>query len=327
MLAFDIIGDLAFGQSFGMLEKGDDTMEFRKTPEAPSLYASIFQAIDERSLASATLGCLPRLKPYAKYLPDPIYRRGSDGTGKVTSIAISRVTPRVQGKFNPGRPDMLALLLRGRYNSGPELNETDLTSEAVGFLFAGAETVANTACSIFFFILRTAHVLPKLRAELDATLAKDTVVPHFDQVKSLPYLHHIINEALRIHPTISIGLAREVPPGPGIHILGRHFPAGTELSVPTYTIHHSAEIWGADAEEFIPERWECLTDRQKVAFIPFSHGPRSCLGRNQAIMELALIIATTVRRWDFELYTKNLEFTEGFTNKPIECLIGVKKRV
>lgn len=81
----------------------------------------------------------------------------------------------------------------------------------------------------------------------------------------------VIKETMRIHSTSSLGLPRVVPPGDGVTILGHHFPQFTTLSVPSYTIHHSKEIWGSDADDFDPERWskERLTDRQRAAFIPF----------------------------------------------------------
>ncbi len=77
-----------------------------------------------------------------------------------------------------------------------------------------------------------------------------------------------------------MGLPRLVPAGPGVTVCDHYFPPGTVMSVPSYTIHHSKEIWGDDADEFVPERWDKdrLTERQEGAFIPFSYGPRSCVG-------------------------------------------------
>lgn len=123
-----------------------------------------------------------------------------------------------------------------------------------------------------------------------------------------------------------MGLPRIVPSGPGITIDGHHFPAGTVLSVPAYTIHHSKEIWGSDADDYNPDRWASVTDRQRQAFIPFSYGPRSCVGRNVAEMELALSVATVFRRYDFELLQDKMECREGFLRKPVGLMVGMKKR-
>lgn len=139
-------------------------------------------------------------------------------------------------------------------------------------------------------------------------------------------LKNVINEALRIHCTSSLGLPRIVPPGDGVEISGHHFPPGCVLSVPTYTIHHSQHIWGPDADEFRPNRWDDITNSQRAAFNPFSYGPRACVGRNVAEMELALIVSTIFRRYDFELYQDQLETREGFLRKPLKCLIGIRRR-
>jgi benzoate 4-monooxygenase len=195
-------------------------------------------------------------------------------------------------------------------------------------LIAGSDTTSNTSCAILYWVCKTPGVLEKLQKELDAAIPEGIGmdVPTFEMVKDLKYMQNVINETLRIHSTSSLGLPRVVPPGEGITILGHHFPAYTVLSVPAYTIHHSKEIWGPDADEFNPDRWNELTERQKVGFIPFSYGPRSCVGRNVAEMELALIVATTFRRYEFDLYQNTLETREGFLRKPLECMVGIKKR-
>lgn len=94
------------------------------------------------------------------------------------------------------------------------------------------------------------------------------------QVKRLPYLDACINEGLRLHSTSSLGLPRTVPEG-GMMVSGHYFPAGTVLSVPSYTIHRDPTIWGEDVEEYRPERW---FERDQAAiqktFNPFSVGPR-----------------------------------------------------
>ena len=151
---------------------------------------------------------------------------------------------------------------------------------------------------------------------------------HRMEILTSASLHQVINETLRIHSTSSLGLPRIVPPGPGVSICNHHFPQGTVLSVPAYTIHHSRSIWGLDADEFRPERWapENLTETQKASFIPFSYGPRACVGRNVAEMELALIVATVARRYSFELRQAEWETREGFLRKPLACRMGLKRK-
>ena len=118
-------------------------------------------------------------------------------------------------------------------------------------------------------------VQAKLQKELDDALGTDDdPVTTFEQVKRLPYLEAVINEALRIHSTSSLGLPRIVPEG-GLTVCGRRFPQGTVLSVPSYTIHRDGDVWGEDVERFRPERWfECDHAAIQKTFNPFSFGPR-----------------------------------------------------
>lgn len=151
-------------------------------------------------------------------------------------------------------------------------------------------------------------------------------VAAYDEVKSIPYLEAVINESLRLHATSGIGLPRMAPEG-GINFSTPttynsdfdsgarkewYFPAGAVLSVPTYSLHRDMRAWGEDAEIFRPERWLVEDNEGKWAlksekearemwksFNPFSYGPRACVGRNLAMMELQMIIGSIMRRYEF----------------------------
>jgi benzoate 4-monooxygenase len=327
-LAFDVIGDLAFGAPFGMLSSGADMAEVRSSPNAPPIYAPAIEILNRRGEVSAALGILPELKPWAKYFPDPFFTQGLQAVENLAGMAIARVKARLDNPPPAHRMDLLQRLMEGRDEKGEPLGRQELTAEALTQLIAGSDTTSNSSCALLYHVVRTPGVLQKLRAELDAALPKDLYVPTFDLVRDLPYLSAVVNETLRFHSTSGIGLPRQIPDNSqGIHFKGQYFPPGTILSVPTYSIHHSTEIWGADADEFKPERWQGgLTDRQKNAFIPFSHGPRACVGRNVAEMEMKLIVATWARRYEVELRQEIMETKEGFLRKPLGLEIGLKRR-
>lgn len=133
----------------------------------------------------------------------------------------------------------------------------------------------SSSCAITYHLAKNPQTQRKLQQELDAALGTDDdPVTTYEQVKRLPYLEAVINEALRIHATSGIGLPRLVPEG-GLTVCGRFFPEGTVLSVPTYTIHRDRAVWGEDVDAFRPERW---FEQDKAAvqktFNPFSFGPR-----------------------------------------------------
>ncbi|KAL2022359.1 hypothetical protein VTK56DRAFT_5426 [Thermocarpiscus australiensis] len=326
-LAFDVIGDLAFGAPFGMLSAGADMAEVRASPESPPIYAPAIEILNRRGEVSATLGTLPELKPFAKYLPDPFFSKGLHAVENLAGIAIARVKARLENPPEAHRKDLLQRLMEGRDEKGEPLGRQELTAEALTQLIAGSDTTSNSSCALLYHAVRTPGVMQKLQAELDAAVPAGVDVPSFDMVRDLPYLSAVVNETLRFHSTSGIGLPRQVPPdSPGVRLHGYYFPPGTVLSVPTYSIHHSKEIWGEDADEFRPERWERLTPRQKNAFIPFSHGPRACVGRNVAEMEMKLIAATWARRYDVVLRQERMETREGFLRKPLGLEIGLRRR-
>ena len=134
----------------------------------------------------------------------------------------------------------------------------------------------SSSCAITYYLALNPAAQSKLQEELDEALGYEVdPIASSEIVKRLPYLEAVINEALRLHSTSSLGLPRVAPEG-GLHILGKFFPEGTVLSVPSYTIHRDREIWGNDVEAFRPERWfeQDQAGIQKT-FNPFSYGPRS----------------------------------------------------
>ncbi|BEI88149.1 uncharacterized protein CcaverHIS019_0108670 [Cutaneotrichosporon cavernicola] len=326
-LAFDMIGDLAFGAPFGMLEAGADSAELRATPDAAPTYAPAIEILNRRGEISATLGVFPEIRPFAKFLPDPFFSKGIEAVQNLAKIAIARVKQRLDHPPADARNDLLSRLQEGRDHKGQAIDREELTAEALTQLIAGSDTTSNSSCALLYYATKTPGILARLQKELDDAIPEGTDVPTFDMIKSLPYLEAVFNETLRYHSTSGIGLPREVPPGsPGVTICGHYFPGGTVLSVPTYTIHHSKEIWGPDADDFNPDRFLNLTARQKEAFIPFSHGPRSCVGRNVAEMEMKLIAATWAHRYQPTLLQDVMETREGFLRKPLALNIEFKQR-
>ena len=213
-----------------------------------------------------------------------------------------------------------------RYAAGARLK---LTAEALTQLIAGSDTTSNTACAIVYHLATHPDKMRKLQAELDRELEHAEEVPLASDVQELPYLQAVLSESLRYHSTSAIGLPRVIPAG-GATVCGEHFPAGTILSVPAYTLHRTKSVFGDDAEEYNPDRWLAPNAKRdfEKAFIPFSVGPRACVGRNVAMMELSILIAAIFRRYDIVLAEpeKELETFEGFLRKPVQLDVGLKRR-
>lgn len=186
-LAFDIIGDLAFGAPFGMLEKGKDIAEMRTSPNDPPKWVAAVEVLNRRGEVSATLGCLPSLKPFAKYIPDRFFTEGLQAVENLAGIAIARVNERLKPEVmaNNKRVDLLARLMEGKDESGNNLDRQELTAEALTQLIAGSDTTSNTACAILYWCLRTPGVIPKLQKVLNEAIPKDIDVPTHGMVKDI----------------------------------------------------------------------------------------------------------------------------------------------
>jgi benzoate 4-monooxygenase len=184
-LAFDIIGDLAFGTPFGMLANGKDIAQVVRTPGAPPTYAPAVQVLSRRGEVSSTLGCYPQLKPFAKYLPDRFFRNGLEAVEDLAGIAISRVGERLQHDGKNDRVDLLARLIEGKDETGAKLGREELTAEALTQLIAGSDTTSNTLGAILYWVLSTPGVVEKVQESLNEVLPSDVKMPSYAQLKDI----------------------------------------------------------------------------------------------------------------------------------------------
>lgn len=316
-----------FRAAFGMLEKGLDevAVEFEDEQGNKTVTTcSAIQIINERGEYSATLGLVPVwLRKYLAKLP--WFSNRLKSVKKLTGIALARVNDRLENGSE--RDDLLAKLQSAKDDRGEHMGKMELTAEALTQLIAGSDTTSNTSCAIVHHLCTHPHAMKKLQDELDRELKHSEEVPLYADVVELPYLQAVISESLRYHSTSSIGLPRSIPPG-GATVAGKFFPEGTVVSVPAYTIHRDKSIFGSDAEEYNPDRW--LTKRKELEpyFIPFSHGPRACVGRNVAMQELSILLAAIFKRYDIVLEHPEAPLLkkEGFLVKPVECFVGLARR-
>lgn len=120
----------------------------------------------------------------------------------------------------------------------------------------------------------------------------------YERVKNILYLDYVIQETLRLKPSVPGGLAR-VTPSEGLYVDDVFIPGDTIVSVPTYTIQRDPRYWD-EPLEFKPERWEGLTT-EKVPWIPFSRGQWSCPGKQLAFTELKIALSRIALQYDMAI--------------------------
>lgn len=192
---------------------------------------------------------------------------------------------------------------------------------------AGSETTAIALTNLMFNLLKYPRTLAKLRDEIDASLGPNEVIPAFSKVRHLPYLKACIDDNLRVYPSLSHGLPRKTPED-GTAIMDIWVAGSVTVSVPAYVAHRDPVLY-PDPNVFRPERW--LDEESKhlqSGYIPFSTGARGCIGRNITYIEQHVLMASLVKRYDFELEDDKfeLERDDGFVSWTGSLPIKMRKR-
>lgn len=185
------------------------------------------------------------------------------------------------------------------YKSGTVPERGSLYEESQALLFAGADTSGNALMVAIFHLLKHPEAMEKIKAELaSAWPDARSPPPALRELEKLPYFNACIKEALRLYSGVVSGLPRIVPPEHAT-IDGLHVPGGTCVSMGSTFVHYNADIF-PEPHTFTPERW--LGDAGlETWLVPFSRGPRACLGMSLAWLEIRYTLASVVRRFDFEL--------------------------
>ncbi|KAI9435560.1 putative P450 monooxygenase [Lactarius indigo] len=189
-------------------------------------------------------------------------------------------------------------------NKGRPLpSRLSLRHEAAALLSAGSDSTSITAATISYYVLHNREVQQRLVNELRTAWPDLEEVPRYEIFEKLPLLQTaVIKEGLRMFPG-SAALPRVVPPE-GATIAGTFIPGGVVVGQSFLYVQRSPTVF-SDPDEFIPERW--LGEDAKTheaSLVPFSKGPRSCIGVNLAYCELYLVIAGVFRRFDVTLDAK-----------------------
>ncbi|KAF2827792.1 monooxygenase [Ophiobolus disseminans] len=277
--SFDLIGHMSFGENFGCLDAGT--------------YAPFVRSITDMAseLTVTQMAKYWGLDGIRQFLMPKGQRRKHIGT------AMETVSRRITNGSE--HRDFLHYILRANDDKG--MSPQEIHVNAFSLSIAGSESTATALSGILFLILSHPPVYMRLVSEIRAAHASEEDVT-LASTHGLTYMDAVINEALRIYPPVAITLPRIVPYG-GAEIAGAFVPAGTTVGVNHYSTYHSPSNF-EDPERFAPERW--LDDSKSLlsngeALRPFSHGPRSCLGKNIARAEMRLLLAKLLVRFDWTL--------------------------
>ncbi|KAI0330002.1 cytochrome P450 [Cubamyces sp. BRFM 1775] len=232
--------------------------------------------------------------------------------------------------------DLLTLLIRANMATDiPEnqrLSDEDVLAQVPTFLVAGHETTSTATTWCLYALTQAPNVQQKLREEL---LSMGTDNPTMDELMALPYLDMVVRESLRVYApvpeTVRVAKKEDVIPlekpftdKDGQTHSSIKIAPGSSIVIPIKTLNRSKEIWGEDAHEFRPERWE--DPPEAVSSIPgvwghmltFLGGPRACIGYRFSLVEMKALIYTLVRAFEFELAVSpsDIKLVPGIVERP-----------
>jgi cytochrome P450 len=237
--------------------------------------------------------------PLLKRLPLPQVRKIAATRASLDALIYRMIDERRRSGRDHG--DLLSMLIAASEGEGEgqtSLSDVQLRDECITLILAGHETTANALTWTLYLLSQHPAVEARLLAEIDRVLAGR--LPTVDDLPQLAYCEQVVAESLRLYPPAYAFARRVLEP---IELnQGRRLQPGCLAIVPVRAIHRLPRFY-PDPERFEPERFTAAAraSRPRFAYLPFSHGPRNCIGEHFAWMEAVLILASLLQRFQFRL--------------------------
>ncbi|RRT40012.1 hypothetical protein B296_00058763 [Ensete ventricosum] len=245
--------------------------------------------------------------PGAKYIPSRSNLYKWKMEKRVRSKLISIIQARLDSKERCGYGnDLLGLMLEACHRpEGQILSMDDIVDECKTFFFAGQETTAQFISWTMFLLSTNQNWQEKLREEVLRECGMQT--PDADTLSKLRLcvdpvqVTMVLLETLRLYGPVDL-LRRKA--GKDMTLGKINIPKDTEIVMPIMLTHRNKEIWGSDADEFNPLRFEHGVTKaatHPTALLAFAAGPRACIGQNFAMLEAKTVITMILQRFSFSL--------------------------
>ncbi|XP_011700274.1 PREDICTED: cytochrome P450 9e2-like, partial [Wasmannia auropunctata] len=201
------------------------------------------------------------------------------------------------------RPDMIQLMMEIRNkDNGPEFNIDEMTAQAFVFFLAGFDSVSTAMSFMMHHVGIDSNVQSKLREEIDDVLRQTNGKPTYEAINRMKYLDAVINESLRMYPTVPFldricvketELPPATPDGEPITI-----KPGDIIWFASFPLHRDPKYF-SHPEKFDPDRF-LNGNVNNLVYMPFGIGPRVCIGNRFALMESKIMLFYLLWRCDLE---------------------------
>ncbi|KAJ7846797.1 cytochrome P450 [Mycena leptocephala] len=313
----DVIGLAGFNYKIDALSATDDA----EPNELVEAFEAVFAADTEFSIRRFLQFRYPILRRFSLKQDKVVVEAQATMTriGR-RLLADSKREISENGTFQTGRArDLLALLVRANTSkdlpANQRLSDEDVIAQVPTFLVAGHRTTSTAVTWALFALTQNPTAQARLREEL---LSVSTDRPTMDELNALSYLDCVVRETLRVYApvpaTTRLAFHDDVVPlgTPLTDTRGKVHESvrvrkGDMVVIPILALNRDVAIWGPDAMEFVPERWEAPPPGASAIpgvwgnMLTFLGGPRSCIGFRFSLVEMKALIFTLVRGLEFEL--------------------------
>jgi enediyne biosynthesis protein E7 len=233
----------------------------------------------------------PGGNPFHMVASDPARDLGFAYRFRQLRALVGELAARRRGEAADDPQDFLGMLVAARHRtSGAPMGERELIDEVMTLIIAGHETAASTLNSTWYLLSQHPEVEARLHAEVDA--APDLAAPDPAATEALRYTRAVLSETLRLYPPGWLISRRTL--GPDV-LAGFPIPAGVDVLLSPYFVQRHPQFW-SELDAFRPERPETAQESRRCAYIPFSAGPRHCIGEPMALFEMTVHLFKIARR-------------------------------
>lgn len=266
---------------------------------------------------TTTFACMQKFGyrfPYFRYVRTPAWRRFEKAMDDFTVRIfrhIEAAAQRMTSEEPEHEPTILEHMLREK-----KLTFGEILTFTSDFNLAGVHTTATAVTFLLFHLAKNARVQSKAREEALAVLGdkSNSVEPH--QLEKMPFIKACLKESMRLAPSLP-GIYRKLDHD--VVMSGYVVPAGVPIFVDGFVAGRAEENFSCP-QLYLPERW-LKTDQEILphdgyASLPFSFGPRMCLGRRIAELQICTLMAKILIRYSIEYSRENLEWHGQLINIP-----------
>ncbi|WZZ86834.1 hypothetical protein YC2023_115413 [Brassica napus] len=188
-------------------------------------------------------------------------------------------------------------------------NDKFIRDVVFSLLLAGRDTTSSVLTWFFWLLSKHPQVLTKIRKVINTKYDPT-------DLEKLVYLHAALSETMRLYPLLPFN--HKSPAKPDVLPSGHKVEANSKIVICIYALGRMRSIWGEDALDFKPERWISdsggLRHEPSYKFMAFNAGPRACLGKHVALMQIKIVAVEIIQKYDFEV-------TKGDKIKPVPSVI------